>query len=103
MQQYDGIVIPTKDPLGRDLYWFSVKPLEGAEEGTDRWAVEQRWISMTPLRLDVTDEAMLASCRAQRPLDEQLAATVSPPVSSPEAVKKVVEEEAPAAIVARTS
>ena len=53
IQQYDGIVIPTKDPLGRDLYWFSVKPLEGAEEGTDRWAVEQRWISLTPLVLQV--------------------------------------------------
>jgi 5'-nucleotidase len=101
VQQYDGIVIPTKDPLGRDLYWFSVTPLEGAEEGSDRWAVEQRWISMTPLRLDLTDEATLASCRKRRPLDEQLAATVSPPVSSPEAAKKVVEEEAPAAIVAR--
>lgn len=103
VQQYDGIVIPTKDPLGRDLYWFSVKPLEGAEEGTDRWAIEQRWISMTPLRLDLTDEAMLAACRDQRPLDEQLAATVSPPVSSPEAAKQVVEEEAAAAIVSRAS
>ena len=103
VRQYDGIVIPTKDPLGRDLYWFSVKPLEPAEEGTDRWAVEQSWISLTPLRLDLTDELVLAACRDQRPLDEQLAATVSPPVSSPEAAKKVVEEEAPAAIVTNAS
>ena len=46
VRQYDGVIVPTKDPLGRELYWFSVTPLEGAEEGTDRWAVEQRWISM---------------------------------------------------------
>jgi 5'-nucleotidase len=101
VRQYDGVVIPTKDPLGRELFWFSVRALEGAEEGTDRWAVEQRWISMTPLRLDLTDEAALAACREQRPMDEHVAATVSPPKSSPEAAKKVVEDESPQAIGAR--
>ena len=94
VRQYDGIIVPTKDPLGRDLYWFSVKPVEGAEEGTDRWAVEQQWVSMTPLRLDLTDAAMLAQCRQHRPLDESLAASTSPPVSSPEAAKSVEEDEA---------
>ncbi|MNC99660.1 5'-nucleotidase SurE [compost metagenome] len=69
-------------------------PLEGAEEGTDRWAVEQNWVSMTPLCLDLTDHKLLEQCREQRPLDEALAAKVSPPRSSPDAVKKVEEEEA---------
>jgi 5'-nucleotidase len=101
VRQYDGLVIPTKDPLGRELFWFSVRALEGAEEGTDRWAVEQRWISMTPLRLDLTDEAALAACREQRPMDENVAATVSPPKSSPEAAKTVIEDESPEAIGAR--
>jgi 5'-nucleotidase len=101
VRHYDGVVIPTKDPLGRELFWFSVRALEGADEGTDRWAVEQRWISMTPLRLDLTDEAALAACRQQRPMDESLAATVSPPKSSPEAAKKVIEDESPQAIGAR--
>ena len=94
VRQYDGVIVPTKDPLGRELYWFSVTPLEGAEEGTDRWAVEQRWISMTPLCLDLTDHRVLAQCREQRPLDEELAATVSTPTSTPEAVKQVREGEA---------
>ena len=85
VRQYDGVIVPTKDPLGRELYWFSVTPLEGAEEGTDRWAIEQHWISMTPLCLDLTDHRLLAECREQRPLDEELAAKVSPPRSSPEA------------------
>jgi 5'-nucleotidase len=94
VRQYDGVIVPTKDPLGRDLYWFSVTPLEGAEQGTDRWAVEQRWISMTPLCLDLTDHRLLAQCRDQRPLDEELAAVASEPQSSPEAAAEVHEGEA---------
>lgn len=94
VRQYDGVIVPTKDPMGRELYWFSVTPLEGAPEGTDRWAIEQNWISMTPLCLDITDHRLLAQCREQWPLDEQLAAQVSPHRSSPEEAKKVHEEEA---------
>jgi 5'-nucleotidase len=91
---YDGRIVPTKDPLGRDLYWFTVKPVVGAEEGTDRWAVEQDWISLTPLRLDLTDESRLAEVRARRPLDEEMASAISPAKSSPEKAKTVREDEA---------
>jgi 5'-nucleotidase len=96
VRQYDGVIVPTKDPLGRELYWFSIKPMEAAEEGTDRWAVEQHWVSLTPLRLDLTDFRQLEESRDQRPLDEELAAMVSPPRSSPEAAKEVAQEEDPA-------
>jgi 5'-nucleotidase len=94
VRQYDGVIVPTKDPMGRELYWSSVTPLEGAEEGTDRWAVEQNWVSMTPLCLDITDHRQLERCRDQRPLDEALAAKISPPKSSPEVARQVREEEA---------
>ena len=60
VRQYDGKVVPGKDPMGRPIFWFTVTPLEGAEEGTDRWAVEHNWVSITPLRLDLTDEKDLA-------------------------------------------
>jgi 5'-nucleotidase len=60
VRQYDGKVVPAKDPMGRPIYWFTVTPLEGAEEGTDRWAVEHNWVSVTPLRLDLTAEKDLA-------------------------------------------
>lgn len=56
---YDGTIIPGTDPLGRKHYWFTVKPLEPADEGTDRWAVENNLVSITPLRLDLTDETTL--------------------------------------------
>ncbi|PWJ60461.1 5'-nucleotidase [Dyadobacter jejuensis] len=57
---YDGRIEPGMDPMGRKHYWFTVVPLEPAEEGTDRWAVENDLVSITPLRLDLTDERALA-------------------------------------------
>lgn len=56
---YDGIIVPGTDPLGRKHYWFTVSSLGPAEEGTDRWAVENNMVSITPLRLDLTDEEVL--------------------------------------------
>lgn len=98
VRRYDGLIVPTKDPLGRALFWFTVSPIEGAEEGTDRWAAEQGWVSLTPLRLDLTDEAQLGAVRAKRPLDEALAAAISPARSSEQAAESVREDEASAAI-----
>lgn len=56
---YDNKIEPGMDPMGRKHYWFTVIPLEAAEEGTDRWAVENGYVSITPLRLDITDETEL--------------------------------------------
>jgi 5'-nucleotidase len=64
VRHYDGKVVPGKDPKGRPIFWFTVTPLEGAAKGTDRWAVEHNWVSITPLRLDLTDEADLARALA---------------------------------------
>jgi 5'-nucleotidase len=94
VRQYDGHIVPTKHPLGGDLFWFTVTPIEGAESGTDRWAAEQGWVSLTPLRLDLTDEAQLRAVSADHPLDEALAAAVSPPRSSEEAAESVRGDEA---------
>jgi hypothetical protein len=93
VRRYDGHVVPTKDPLGRELFWFTVTPIEGADEGTDRWAMERGWVSMTPLQLNPTDEHQLGDLRGRHPLDEALAAVVSP-TPSPEAEKSVREDEA---------
>jgi 5'-nucleotidase len=69
VRHYDGRVVPGEDPLGRKHFWFSVIPLEGAEEGTDRWAIEQNYVSMTPLRLDLTNEKELAAAATRHPLE----------------------------------
>jgi 5'-nucleotidase len=59
VDHYAGRVVPQKDPMGRQHYWFTVVPLERHAEGTDLWAFEQGYVSMTPLRLDLTDYSEL--------------------------------------------
>jgi 5'-nucleotidase len=68
VRHYDGKVVPGTDPMGRAHFWFTVVPIESVEEGTDRWAVERGYVSMTPLRLDLTDEKALADVEQQHPL-----------------------------------
>jgi 5'-nucleotidase len=63
MRHYDGKVVPAKDPAGRAIYWYTVVPVESTDEGSDRRAFEQGYVSMTPLRLDLTDEAALERVR----------------------------------------
>lgn len=65
VRHYDGKVVPTQDPQGRPLFWFTVTPIEETEDDTDRWAVEHGYVSMTPLRLDLTDEQELARLRSR--------------------------------------
>jgi 5'-nucleotidase len=61
VRHYDGKIVPSKDPMGRPHYWFTVFPLEETEEGTDRWAVDRGYVSLTPLCLDLTDHEALAA------------------------------------------
>ena len=63
VRHYDGIVVPGKDPMGRPLYWVTVRPIEEVEEHTDRWALRHGLTSITPLRLDLTDHAALAAAQ----------------------------------------
>jgi 5'-nucleotidase len=66
---YDGKIVEGKDPMGRKHYWFTVVPFTETEEGSDLWAVERGYVSITPLRLDLTNENELALMEARRPLD----------------------------------
>ncbi len=68
VRHYDGKVVPSKDPMGRTHYWFTVVPLDETEEDTDRWAVEHGLVSMTPLRLHLTNDDELAEARLRHPL-----------------------------------
>jgi len=67
-RQYDGKVVPATDPMGRKNFWYTVTPITGAEEGTDRWAVANNYVSITPLRLDLTDDRMLEEGQLRHPL-----------------------------------
>lgn len=59
VRHYDGQVVPGVDPMGRKHYWVTVRAIEEVEPDTDRWAVKNHFVSMTPLRLDLTDEKQL--------------------------------------------
>ena len=67
VEQYDGKVVPGTDPMGRQHYWFTVFPLEHHAEGTDLWAIQNGFVSVTPLRLDLTDHEALAAATARTP------------------------------------
>ena len=62
---YDGTVVPSEGPMGRRNFWISVRSLEQAEENSDRWAMERDYVSITPLRLDLTDESRLKQILAE--------------------------------------
>jgi 5'-nucleotidase len=64
VSQYDSQVVPMKDPMGRSVYWLTVRRVEELEEGTDRWAMRHDFVSITPLRLDLTDDEALARTRS---------------------------------------
>jgi len=65
---YDNKIVPALDPMGRKSYWFTVVPLEAAEEGSDRWAIENDFVSITPLRLDLTNEGELVKAQLKYPI-----------------------------------
>jgi 5'-nucleotidase len=70
VSQYDGRVVADTDPMGRRHFWFTVVPLEAPQEGTDLWAVRQGYISITPLRLDLTNHAELERLSREQPVIE---------------------------------
>jgi 5'-nucleotidase len=57
---YTEGVIERKDPRGRSYFWIGGEvPVWEKEEGTDFTAIEDGCISITPLRMDLTDSASL--------------------------------------------
>jgi 5'-nucleotidase len=42
--------------MGKEHFWFTATPPEETEKDTDHWAFNNGCASITPLRLDLTDE-----------------------------------------------
>jgi 5'-nucleotidase len=58
---YSDSLTRAKDPAGREYFWIGGGGMEWLrEEGTDYWAVDQGYISVTPLHLDLTNYKLLA-------------------------------------------
>jgi 5'-nucleotidase len=54
-------VVEARDPKGRRIYWVGAAGKgQDAGPGTDFHAVEHGYVSVTPLKLDLTDQHRLA-------------------------------------------
>ncbi len=63
-RSYRDTLVRKVDPRGREYYWIGGEdPVWDPQEGTDFHAVHHGWISITPLRLDLTDEPALVALR----------------------------------------
>jgi 5'-nucleotidase len=62
-RRYHDELVERIDPVGTPYYWIGgERPTGDVEEvGTDVWAVEQGYISVTPIRLDMTARTLLAT------------------------------------------
>jgi 5'-nucleotidase len=60
LRWYDDVVHERVDPRGDKYYWISGKKvLHGREPGTDAYELDRGYISITPLTLDLTCNALL--------------------------------------------
>lgn len=58
-RRYRDKFMTIKDPHGKDCYWIGGKPEDAMDEGTDIKAVADGYVSITPLRVDMTDHAYI--------------------------------------------
>ena len=54
--------------MGRKHFWFAAIPLTEPDENSDRWAIDHGYVSLTPLRLSLTDDEWLARLRHEEGL-----------------------------------
>ena len=65
---YSGSLKPMKDPWGRDIFWIGGGSISWTGEAdSDFRAVQEGYISVTPLQLDLTNYGMLQSAEAWWP------------------------------------
>ncbi len=60
VRKYADELITRTDPFGRKYYWIAGEPLPGeAEEDTDVWAITHKYISVTPIHMDLTNHRLI--------------------------------------------
>jgi 5'-nucleotidase len=61
---YRDVLVRRHDPRGRPYYWIGGEPPTGhRDEGTDIWAVANRYVSVTPIHLDMTAHELIPMLR----------------------------------------
>ena len=55
-----GSVVQGRDPRGLNYYWFGLHAIEHTlDHGTDLEAIDEGYVSVTPLQLDLTEHSLL--------------------------------------------
>jgi 5'-nucleotidase len=62
-REYKDVVITKNDPRGRDYYWIGGHPRWKRQKGTDFVAIKAGFVSITPMKLELTDEVALERLR----------------------------------------
>lgn len=66
-REYEGEIISKVDPRGRNYYWIGGNAPQFRDvEGTDYHAIKRGHVSITPLHLDLTNYASMATLREWR-------------------------------------
>ncbi len=63
VRHYNGRVVEGEDPNGHKHYWFAATPLTNPDENSDRWAIDHNLVSLTPIRMSLTDDEWLQRLR----------------------------------------
>lgn len=65
LRVYRDELVRRKDPRGQPYYWIGGEVPTGlTEPGTDFWALAERYVSVTPLQLDLTANGHIAALQA---------------------------------------
>ncbi len=59
VRRYRDVFHRREDPRGRTYYWLAGEPIEEGDPGTDVDALASNMVSVTPLRLQLTEESQL--------------------------------------------
>ncbi|MGC8971970.1 MAG: 5'/3'-nucleotidase SurE [bacterium] len=54
-KRYIPRIIKRFDPFGEPYYWLDASPIDNGESGSDLSAIRDGYISITPIRIDMTD------------------------------------------------
>ncbi|MCC6192113.1 MAG: 5'/3'-nucleotidase SurE [Anaerolineales bacterium] len=65
LRVYRDQLVERRDPRGKPYYWIGGEmPTGRADEGTDFWALEHDYVSVTPLQLDLTAYRLMPELEA---------------------------------------
>lgn len=59
-RRYDKVIEKRRDPRGREYFWIAGEPMNTDNgKGTDVYAINHQQISITPIKVDITDKSKI--------------------------------------------